>query len=544
MKLSLSLSLSQRGWARLVAAAMGVIAFAVVLAAQRDQGLARDELVYMRHGTRYAQWWGDFLTGVDGTASAETITEHFGGASPTANNREHPPLMKTLFGASERLFHARWGWTSRTTAYRLPSAAVYGLLVALVVLFGTSLWGLTEGVIAGALTLFLPRTLFHAGLAAFDAPMVALWVAVCAAYYRALARPRWAIAVAVLYGCALATKHNALMLPAALIPHYLWVAWRSGQWWSRRLWVLAALVVGGPLVLIGLWPWLWFDTVAHVKDWLSFHLQHVHYNYEYLGDNWNAPPFPWHIPIVTTVLVVPVVTLVAGVMGFAVLADHARRRELRDRAPLLLLFLAIGVAIGPFLLTSTPIFGAEKHWATSFPLIALLAGYGVAWAARRAARAVVGADRRGTLAIVVAVGALVAGAAAAETAVAQPYALSYYNALAGGPAGGADLGMNRQFWGYAARGVLPWLADQPPGPVYSHDASPAWGTYLKEDRLPPGFRDAGHEAAGIATSKYALVIHELHFNRHDYLIWKIYGHVQPAFVLRYRGVPIVSVYRR
>jgi len=40
------------------------------------------------------------------------------------------------------------------------------------------------------------------------------------------------------------------------------------------------------------------------------------------------------------------------------------------------------------------------------------------------------------------------------------------------------------------------------------------------------------------------VIHERHFNRHDYLIWRSYGTVQPVFVLRTAGVPIVSVYRR
>jgi hypothetical protein len=104
--------------------------------------------------------------------------------------------------------------------------------------------------------------------------------------------------------------------------------------------------------------------------------------------------------------------------------------------------------------------------------------------------------------------------------------------------------MNRQFWGVAARGVLPVVAGQPPGPVYSHDASPAWGWYQRLGLLPAGHPDAGMEAPGIAASQLALVIHERHFNRHDYLIWKSYGTVRPMFVLRSDGVPIVSVYRR
>ena len=74
----------------------------------------------------------------------------------------------------------------------------------------------------------------------------------------------------------------------------------------------------GVLTLIGLWPWLWFDTYAHLRAWLEFHMKHVHYNFEYLGENWNAPPFPWHVALVTTLLTVPAATLLAGAGGIGV----------------------------------------------------------------------------------------------------------------------------------------------------------------------------------------------------------------------------------
>jgi hypothetical protein len=141
--------------------------------------------------------------------------------------------------------------------------------------------------------------------------------------------------------------------------------------------------------------------------------------------------------------------------------------------------------------------------------------------------------------------------AALETKQAQPYALTYYNAFAGGAPGGADLGMNRQFWGVSARGVLPFLNEQAailaPGTkqtVYSHDASPAWGWYQKRGDMSKALSDAGMEQQGIDRSDFAIVIHEKHFLRHDYMIWQSYKTVQPVFVLRSDGVPIVSVYRR
>jgi hypothetical protein len=108
--------------------------------------------------------------------------------------------------------------------------------------------------------------------------------------------------------------------------------------------------------------------------------------------------------------------------------------------------------------------------------------------------------------------------------------------------------MNRQFWGVAARGVLPRLTAEasPTGTsyVYTHDASPAWSTYQQQGLVPRTLVDAGWEQAGIDRSQLALVVHERHFRRHDYLIWASYGTVQPIYVLRTAGVPIVSLYRR
>jgi hypothetical protein len=80
--------------------------------------------------------------------------------------------------------------------------------------------------------------------------------------------------------------------------------------------------------------------------------------------------------------------------------------------------------------------------------------------------------------------------------------------------------------------------------AYTHDASPAWGVYRGAGLVAPRLPDAGHETAGIARSRLALVIHERHFNRHDYLIWNAYGTVQPVYVLTFQGVPLVSVYAR
>jgi hypothetical protein len=590
-----------------------------VLAAQREVGLARDETVYMHHGSRYADWWIGLARGQDDMTTAAVITRHFGGRGATDGNREHPPLMKTLFGLSERLFHQELGWLDRISAYRLPSAAMHGVLVALIYIFAGALWGHGVGLLAALFTLLLPRPFFHAGLATFDGAVVTVWLAVLLAYWQALSSRRWCLWLGVAYGVALATKHNAWFLPAVIVPHYLWVSLMRGRAlagagdagpagpdrilgrvrsWPRWTWrgalatqplVFVSLLVLGPLVLIALWPWLWFDTSTHLAAWVKFHLHHVHYNFEYLGVNRNAAPYPWHVPVVTTLLVVPVVTTLAALAG-GILMIAARTwpwvarvcpglcgaasgtaagaasgtaarggspGSVRRDAPALLLLLSAAVAMGPFLIGRAPIFGAEKHWAPAMPTLCILAALGLVAIARLAVHALVAAGwlaepraRRARPVVIALLAVTSLAAAAIETVRAQPYALTCYNALAGGAPGGADLGMNRQFWGYAVRGVLPYLnqlaptAGQRTKPVYTHDASPAWPMYRSEGLLAPNLPDAGHERQGVTRSAIALVVHERHFLRHSYMIWDVYGTVQPAYVLTFQGVPIVSVYVR
>jgi hypothetical protein len=543
---------------RLIGVALALITTVVVISSQRDVGIARDEVVYMQHGAKYADWWTGLATFSHGL-SGDSIGDTFGcrpsvkTCESTANNREHPPLMKTLFGLSDKLLDRDLGIVDEVTAFRLPSAIMHGVCVYLVFAMALALWGLAEGVLAGVLLALLPRALFHAGLACFDAPSMTLWFATVYAYWKCLDGRTWPWQVGVVWGLALATKHTALLLPFALGVHYLIVGYRAStpRWpgiLAHRWRVIASVAVLGPLVLLALWPWLWLSPIGHVHDWLAFHLEHVNYNFEYLGHNWNAPPFPWHVAIVTTLFTVPTATLAAAVAGSTrwILQWRAKDSVDKARAPVLLLALSLAAAMGPFMLGSTPIFGAEKHWMPALPTICIAGAVGIVWTARRAAAAL----RVPAIAAIAVVGGAVAIAGATEVVTSHPYALTWYSAAAGGAPGGADLGMNRQFWGVSARGVLPVLdADAPPAGsrpryVYTHDASPAWGLYQKEGLVSKTLADSGYEQAGVDHSSLAIVIHELHFNRHDYMIWKSYGSVRPSFVLRADGVPIVSVYRR
>ncbi len=408
------------------------------------------------------------------------------------------------------------------------------------------------GALAAAfLTAAQPRAFFHAQTAGFDLPVAALWFATTYAYWRALSTQRWrpAILAGILYGLFLATKLQSFFLPVALGVHWLWLvigAVRRRQPipnWRTPI----AMVVLAPLVFFLLWPWLWHDTIHRLRDYIAFHLNHVHYNFEYLGVNYNHPPYPWHEPLGMLVFTAPVILLALAAGGIVILFRRWRGRTTPDpRATSLLIFLAALVPIALFFQGTTPIFGETKHWLATMPYLAVCAG--VAVQAIGAALIDEWKLKAGSAFITLAALVIVAVApAAVETARSEPYGLSHYNALAGGAPGGADLGMNRQFWGYSVAGLLRWFDDTLPknAKIYTHDWNDdAFEMYLRDRRLRADLTATPLEEPGVHASDTALVIHELHFNKYEYMIWDEYKTVQPANVLTLDGVPLVTVYAR
>jgi hypothetical protein len=132
--------------------------------------------------------------------------------------------------------------------------------------------------------------------------------------------------------------------------------------------------------------------------------------------------------------------------------------------------------------------------------------------------------------------------AALETAHSHPFALSHYTSIAGGVPGAAEKGMNRQFWGFTTRSLVPYLLEVLPqgGTLYICDTLySSFQMLIRDGHLPSTFR----ATADIARADYALVHHEKHFAEVDHQIWTTYRSVQPAHVLLYDGVPIISVYK-
>ena len=436
-----------------------------LLAVEGRQGLARDEAQYFRAGERYWGWFealGDAVrAGKPGQAFSRAVVDSFWG-----DNHEHPPLMKTLYGLSWRLFHRcdctgpKRGlhpiavhkhrtlplFARESTAFRFPAILLAGLGVALVYGFARRWIGPWAAAGAAVLSVAQPHYFFHAQISCFDAPIAVMAVLVALAYWKSLRSPRWGILCGVFYGFALATKHNAWLIPCFLLVHYLWM--RRGDFCAcaRRAsrWPFVSMASLGPIVLFALWPWLWHAPVARTREWVQRHAQHEHYNFEYLGQNWNLPP-PRRRPVAgCCVRPSPLCRRRSPCRSppwpwprrarWCWPADAARTRPTTSlpssipsrpspaRAP-----RGCGQArtwtwrpafssrcrswgrLATLALPSTPIFGGVKHFLTAMPFLAMVAGVGLAWVTRQAASLVRAPRLRRALPAALAVAAVPTG---------------------------------------------------------------------------------------------------------------------------------------
>ena len=542
----------------LIGAGIGLGYVVWLLATTRELGFPRDEGFYFHAGADYSRWFDMLLSNPSSAFDRATIDGIWG------ENHEHPALMKSLFGLSWEYFHEKWHlFDDASTAFRFPAIVMGGLALYVTHLFGARAFSRRAGIMAAVLLGAMPAVFFNAHLACFDAPIMTMWLLSVYVYWRSLQEGGigWAIACGVVYGVTLETKHNAWILPAVFVPHALFVARKPI---ARELRVgrlplptsLLSIAILGPLVFLACWPWLWNDTLPRLQEYVGFHMNHVYYNIEYLHKNYFGAPSPRSYAPVLILATVPTTTVALfAVGGF----DRARALVLRlrawfpggdagppsDRAETdLLLFLSLAAPLAVFvLLTKTPIFGGTKHWLPAYPFLALFAGRGFDVVGERVIAAIdrlkTEAHQQGAWSALFAVLAL---PPVVVTEHAHPYGLAAYVPFVGGMQGGADLGLNRQFWGYTTEQLAPWLATHAPprATIFINDTAwDAWARMTAEHRIRPDLQAVGAPSE----AQIAIIHHELHMSEVDYQEWVAFN-TAPAYVLTHDGVPIISVYMR
>lgn len=538
---------SKRAVNHLIAFGLAAAYLIALLSTAQDTGFARDEGFYFSAARSYQKWFDQLAENPQEAFTKQSIDRFW------ENNHEHPALMKTLFGFSERIFHKQLHILNPSTALRLPGMLTAALTIYLLMLFGAEIFGRPAGIAAALFFGLMPRVFYHAHLACFDMPITFIWLLVFYLYYRSLSSKKFGIAAGIAFGFALAVKLNAFFLPFLIVLHYgaLTVYRRRRKEPPPLPWALVSGILLAPIIFFLHWPWIWYDTLPRLGEYMGFHSGHPHYNTAWFGENIIQSPTPILLPTGMTLFTVPSIIIALFGIGAYLRFEHHLPRfiERRSKSPIIptgpastngfdfLWLLAFAFPIALISMPNVPVFGGTKHWMPAYPFMAIIAGAAVSRMIE-VLRPVTA--RLPQVAVASAVVFLFALPPLQQTITSHPFGLASYVPLFGGAPGAASIGLTRQFWGYTTRGVIPWLNERYPdgAAVEIHDTNtPSWRMYIEDGILNPKLRPAP-----LASASVALMHHELHMVRNEAWIWNRFNTFAPVRVLTYQGVPIVSVY--
>jgi 4-amino-4-deoxy-L-arabinose transferase-like glycosyltransferase len=325
-------------------------------------GVTWDEPNYFTSSYSYLSWFGHVATEPsDWWSSVDRYWEQ---------SHEAPPFFKLwagLFAGAAAFVFGTEDLGALGDAYRMGSYALFLLSTYAAFRFARSEFG-PAAAWGGALSMPLIPVLFgFARLGQLDGAVASMYLLAAIMLYRMLTRGGrgrtiWA---GILLGLAFATKLNVFVLvPAAL----LWAAIYRREAFAR---LFASFGIGA-LSFFAIWPWLWRDPVGRTWEFLTWTagLQNERFAY-YLGQWWAGAPF--HYPLATLVVLVPLAVAVAGVLGVVRLFKEAQN----PAAGWVLLNLTLVVAVAGSGLV--PIYSGPRQFLAAFPLWAICAGVGVGW---------------------------------------------------------------------------------------------------------------------------------------------------------------------
>ncbi|HEX6986747.1 MAG TPA: hypothetical protein VF170_15310, partial [Planctomycetaceae bacterium] len=320
--------------------------------------------------------------------------------------------------------------------------------------FATRRYGRAAGLTAAAGLVLMPRVFGHAHFASLETA-VGLFYAATALTVAGRWRPpeaippRAALVGGILWGLALLSKVQAVLLP---VPIALWALW---HWRLRAVLPLAVFGAAGATVFFVGWPWLWLDPVDHLLEYLGRTTDRISLPVWYLGRVFADTAVPWHYPFVLFAVTVPVGLHALGVLGLAGRLDPDERPGWHDPAVQLL----VACLAFPLLLFAVPgvaVYDGARLFLVSFPLWAVLVGRGggIVWQWLRVKRS----PRFATVTL-----AFLIATQAYGLVTYRPTYLSYYNLLVGGLAGAERLGFEPTYWGDSVTaGLLDAAAESVP----------------------------------------------------------------------------------
>ncbi|MBD3673124.1 MAG: phospholipid carrier-dependent glycosyltransferase, partial [Planctomycetaceae bacterium] len=369
---------------------------------------------------------------------------------------DHPPLGRLWLGIAHDLAAdsiptdtlQRNGWSLLHA--RFGSVVAFSLTVLLVGWVSSYWYSPAVGLLSSFALILMPRVFGHAHLAALESVtnlFYTLAVLGVASWWTKSEPPtrKAAIASGILWGLAMLTKIQGVLI---MVPVGVW----GLCYWRQKSIIPGALFgVAGFATLLALWPWLWIDPAAHLKEYFSSSTERSINKVYYLGETYidqpveatedhppelsEYPVLPWHYPLVMFAVAIPVGLHFFGLLG---LRAQPTGRALEGRQQVVLACAFFPIAL--FCLPMVSVYDGIRLFLTACPLWAISIGLGarVAWTWLSV--------RAGILGITVWIVTFLAAPLASMISL-HPCQLSYYNLGVMSLRGADDLGFEPTYWG-------------------------------------------------------------------------------------------------
>ena len=533
-----------------------------LVATSKDIGFVRDEGYYFKAAEQYNGWFVELLENIKKGRPLASFTK--------ANidryfdyNHEHPALMKELFGFSWQIFTNKLKLTNNSTGFRLPGIFSAGLLLFLMYLFGAEFFNRRVAILSTLMMAVIPRFWFHSHLACFDVPITAMWFFTVYAFIKSIYSFKWAIFTGIIFGFAIATKHNAYFIPFLLIIYIIYLRHNELRFYRDKDGGVSlsiptiplaffSMLVFGPIILIGHRPYLWPDVLARLGAYYNFHLHHEHYPVSYFNVTYDRPPLPISYPYVITMITVPAVIWTLGAIGslratFWLIVQWIRKTPqiystLESRAFMLLILLNAFFPIFLISLPSVPIFGGVKHWFNAMPYFCLLGALEFETLLKFVISfkpSLIKFSREIQYAAI----SLITLTGILGIIYIHPIGTGFYNEFVRGTRGAADLEMQRKFWGFAGYYELPYLNKNLPPNSSVYFQRTNYDSYRMYQR--DGFLRRDINYANDPENATAATFHfQKGYMKDLYKIWRYFGNKVARHGVYIDEAPMVQTYIR
>jgi hypothetical protein len=509
----------------------------LVAATLKDYGVTWDEPSYFHAADLHIAWITELGKNVvQGNINQSLTDEDIKAAWRWAPYHvPHPPFSRIVSGVTRSIASP---WLDKFSAYRLAPALFFAVLITVMFLWMSELFGRATGLFSALALVVIPNLFGFAHIAVTDMPLASMWFLTAFCFWKGMNDWTWSAVLGVVWGLALATKFPALLIPLPLI---LWSHLFHRNRYANNVFAMLFL---SPLIMIVTQPYLWHQSGLRIMEFLYEGLSRgyrpeTNFAIYFFGQLYSTQQLPWYYLLFLVGVTTPEPILALAIIGIVSMP------WLRERVSTMALF-AINAAflLGLGLLPGAVLHDGVRQLLSALPFVAALAGGGffvlAAWlmtVAQRWKRFQSVANLKtkvvGTLCLILVF------SPGLDLYLCHPFQLSFYNRFVGGIRGAYARGLEVTYFMEAfTPEFLTSLNDKlpPNATINASFANFMFAYYQREHRLREDikFTDSG------PFEYYVLLNRRSVLSPREQLL--VNGPHQPFLSVTLAGVPLVSVF--